>query len=74
MAVCDTTSDGLRLRRTESVPADATAKHVDQLEDRTYRRIAGRSTGETVEVPASRTRLSAGDVVVSTDYLRVERV
>jgi len=73
MSISDTTSGGLRLRRTEAVPADATAVHVDQLAERTYQRIVRATDGEAVEVEASTTRLSAGDVVVFTDYLRVER-
>ncbi|MFC6953884.1 hypothetical protein [Halorubellus litoreus] len=73
MAVSDTTSGALRLRRTESVPVDATVKHVDQLRDRTYRQIARATDGSVVEIDAASTRLSAGDVVVFTDYLRVER-
>lgn len=73
MAVSDTTSGALRLRRTDTVPADATVKHVDQLRDRTYRRIDRATDGSVVEVDAASTRLSAGDIVVFTDYLRVER-
>lgn len=73
MAVGDTTSGSLRLRRTETVPADATVKHVDQLHERTYRAVARAANGSAVELDAASTVLSAGDVVVFTDYLRVER-
>lgn len=73
MAVSDTKSGALRLRRTESVPADATVKHVDQLRTHTYSQIARMTDGSVVELDAASTRLSAGDVVVFTDYLRVER-
>lgn len=73
MAVSDTTSDGLRLRRTDSVPADADVKHVDQLDDRVYRTVRRAANGSAHELDASATRLSPGDVVVFTDYLRVER-
>ena len=73
MAVSDTTSGALRLRRTESVPADATVKHVDQLSARFYRQIERAADGSAVEIDAASTRLSAGDIVVFTDYLRVER-
>jgi hypothetical protein len=61
------------LRRTDSVPADATVKHVDQLEDATYQRLALAVRDHTVKIDASTTTLAAGDVVVFTDYLRVER-
>ena len=73
MAVCDTTSGGLRFRRTDTVPADATVKHVDQLRTSTYRAVARTTDGAGVELDASSTVLSAGDVVVFTYYLRVER-
>lgn len=73
MAVSDTTSGALRLRRTDTVPADATVKHVDQLRESTYRRIARATDGSVVELDAASTQLSAGDIVVFTDYLRVER-
>jgi len=73
MAVSDTTSDSLRLRRTDSVPADGDVLHVDQLRDRAYRAVRRAANGNAHELEASSTRLSAGDVVVFTDYLRVER-
>lgn len=73
MAVSDTTSDSLQLRRTDPVSADANVLHVDQLDERTYRAVRRAATGSAHELEASSTRLSAGDVVVSTDYLRVER-
>jgi hypothetical protein len=73
MAVSDTTSDSLRLRRIDTVPADANVKHVDQLDDSVYHTVAGAANGNAHELDASATELTAGDVVVFTDYLRVER-
>jgi hypothetical protein len=73
MAVSDTTCGSLQLRRVDTVPADATVKHVDQLETSTYRTVARAANGTAVELDASSTVLSPGDIVVFTDYLRVER-
>ena len=73
MAVSDTTSGSLQVRRTDSIPADATVKHVDQLQASTHSALARAADGAAVELDAASTVLSAGDVVVFTDYLRVER-
>ena len=48
-------------------------KHVDQLDDSVYHTVAGAANGNAHELDASATELTAGDVVVFTDYLRVER-
>lgn len=65
----------LTARRVE--PADVAAtdsiRHVDQLETATYQAFydlleAGQS------LPASETNLEAGDVIVFTDYYRLETI
>lgn len=71
MAVSDTTSECLRLRRTDTVPGDASVVHVDQLDDATFDDVHRATTDAAGELPPTST-LSAGDIVVYTDYLRVE--
>lgn len=73
MAVIETKSDILRLRPTDHVPHDATAHHVDQLTDHTYRHVRHAANDTPHELDATTTRLSPGDIVVYTDYYRVER-
>jgi hypothetical protein len=77
MAITDTaTSEPQRrsvtLERVESVPTDATVRHVDQLDSETlaafYEAVSTRRP-----VSASGTDLEAGEVIVFTEYYRVQR-
>jgi hypothetical protein len=73
MAVTETTTTRLRLAPTDTVDPDATAKHVDQLHADTLQTIARAANGHAHQLDPTDTRLSPGDVVVYTTYLRVER-
>ncbi|NHN47072.1 hypothetical protein G9464_05600 [Halostella sp. JP-L12] len=75
-----TTSDApagaLRLRRTESVPADARVRHVDELSERAQQRLYGLlDDGETGVPLDDRTanEFTDGEVVVFTGYYEVDR-
>lgn len=63
----------LRLERVDSVATDATVRHIDQLDSETLgavcRAVSGGRPVTTVE-----TDLEPGEVIVFTDYYRVERV
>ena len=63
----------LHLERVETVATGETVRHVDQLETETldsfYRTLVdGRS------IPVSDTGLELGEIIVFTDYYRVESV
>ncbi|ELZ18865.1 hypothetical protein NP511_13130 [Natrinema thermotolerans] len=66
-------SAAVRLERVPSVPADATVRHVDQFETETLDAIY-RAVTEDRPVSAAETDLEPGEVIVFTDYFRVERV
>ena len=62
----------VRLERVESVAPDATVRHVDQLGSDALEAVyAARCTDRSV--PAAGTGLEPGEVIVFTDYFRVER-
>jgi hypothetical protein len=68
MAVGDTIEGGVRLR--EVSPPEATdVRHFDQLSHREQRAFLALRRGES----PSMVPLSVGEVVVFTDYYRVER-
>ena len=58
------------LERTESVPTDATVRHVDQLDTETlesfYETLEG--DGSTLDATVD---LEVGEIIVFTDYYRV---
>jgi len=63
----------VRLERVESVAPDATVRHVDQLDSDTLDAVYEALSADR-PVPAGRTGLEPGEVIVFTDYFRVERV
>ncbi|QLK27493.1 hypothetical protein HYG81_07805 [Natrinema zhouii] len=77
MAATNTAATDLRghavtLERVESVPADAPVRHVDQLEGETLTAFYEAVTDDR-SVPAAEVDLEAGEIIVFTDYYRVER-
>lgn len=68
MAVGDTVTVRFRVHATDQIPANATVRHVDQLTDAELDAFLRLLDGETV--PAS--ALEDGQVIVFTDYYRVE--
>ncbi|MFC4542986.1 hypothetical protein ACFO5R_13745 [Halosolutus amylolyticus] len=63
----------LQLRPVATVDANATVRHVDQFDEETLSALW--SAIETDRsLPAAGTGLEPGDVVVFTDYYRVDRV
>ncbi|WP_254531626.1 hypothetical protein [Natrinema gelatinilyticum] len=73
----DMTASGLRQRsvtveRVESVAATATVRHVDQLDSETLAAFYEAVTDDRPVSPAE-TSLEEGEIIVFTDYYRVER-
>ncbi|MCT9097691.1 hypothetical protein [Haloarchaeobius sp. HME9146] len=74
MAVSDIAEGTLRLTEVESVPADASVRHVDQLSEDAFDQVIqlvdddGPNTFQGL--PAA--DLADGEIIVFTDYLRVE--
>lgn len=71
------TASGLRQRsvtveRVESVAATATVRHVDQLDSETLAAFYEAVTDDRPVSPAE-TSLEEGEIIVFTDYYRVER-
>jgi len=62
----------VRLERVESVAPDATVRHVDQLDSETLEAVYTALSADR-SVPAAGTGLEPGEVIVFTDYFRVER-
>ncbi|WP_439027305.1 hypothetical protein [Haloarchaeobius sp. DT45] len=75
MAVSDIVEGSLRLTAVESVPADATVRHVDQLSedafDQMIQLVDDDGPGTLQGLPAA--DFADGEIIVFTDYLRVER-
>lgn len=72
MAASELRRRSLALERVESVPADATVRHVDQLDSETFGAFYDAVTGDhCVSDPTP--DLEPGEVIVFTDYYRVER-
>ncbi|MGQ3411213.1 hypothetical protein ACT4ML_02995 [Natrinema sp. LN54] len=63
----------LRLERVDSVATDATVRHVDQLDSETLGAVY-RAVSDGRPVTTAETDLEPGEVIVFTDYYRVERV
>ncbi|WP_254761926.1 hypothetical protein [Natrinema marinum] len=62
----------LTLERVDSLGAAATVRHVDQLDSETLTAFY-EAVGDDRAIPAAETGLEAGEVIVFTDYYRVER-
>jgi|GEM_PF-231053 len=62
----------VRLERVESVAPDATVRHVDQLDSDTLEAVYEAISTDR-SVLAAGTTLEPGEVIVFTDYFRVER-
>ncbi|RKD95449.1 hypothetical protein [Halopiger aswanensis] len=63
----------LTVRRVESVESTATVRHVDQLETDELQAFYD-LLEDGQPLPAEETALEAGDIVVFTDYFRVEAI
>ncbi|WP_254525140.1 hypothetical protein [Natrinema caseinilyticum] len=61
------------VERVESVTATATVRHVDQLDSETLAAFYEAVTDDRPVSPAE-TILEEGEIIVFTDYYRVERV
>jgi hypothetical protein len=72
MAASELRRRSLTLERIESVPASATVRHVDQLDSETFEAFYDAVTGDHC-VSAGATDLEPGEVIVFTEYYRVER-
>jgi hypothetical protein len=72
MAIGDTAQSGLTLTTVEEVPADASVRHFDELSHRAQRRFL-RLVEEGTVPREGDGALSAGEVVVFTEYYRVRR-
>ena len=61
--------DCVRVTRTDSVPDECRVRRFDELDERAQDAVAGLDAGNTVcDAPG----LSDADVIVYTDYYRVE--
>ena len=58
--------------RTETVPENARVRHFDELDDTDQEFLVDATSGDGSRPSAARSGLSAGDVVVFTDYYRVQ--
>ncbi|GAB3671816.1 hypothetical protein [Halopiger thermotolerans] len=63
----------LTVRRVESVDSTATVRHVDQLETDEFQAFYD-LLEDGQALPAEETALEDGDIVVFTDYFRVEAI
>ena len=63
----------LHLERVETVAAAETVRHVDQLETETLDAFYATLTG-TQSISVAETNLEPGEIIVFTDYYRVESV
>ncbi|WP_265108741.1 hypothetical protein [Halosolutus halophilus] len=63
----------LQLRPVATADADATVRHVDQLDEETLAAVWNAIETDR-SLPAAGTDLERGEVVVFTDYYRVDRV
>ncbi|WP_222916954.1 hypothetical protein [Natrinema sp. SYSU A 869] len=63
----------VRLERVESVTTNATVRHIDQFDSETLGAVY-RAVSEDRPVSTAETDLEPGEVIVFTDYYRVERV
>jgi len=73
MAASTLRSRSLTLERVESVDLNATVRHVDQLDSETLAAFYEAVTGDRA-VPVTATDLEPGEIIVFTDYYRVERI
>jgi hypothetical protein len=60
-----------RLRQLDSVPADATVHHYDELDEPTQTAISSAVDGGRAFSPDESARVGPGDVVVFTGYFQV---
>ncbi|MEY7850681.1 hypothetical protein AB7C87_15945 [Natrarchaeobius sp. A-rgal3] len=60
------------LRRVETVESGATVRHVDQLESAALEEFLEMLAGDRSTIPPE-SELEEGEIVVFTDYYRVER-
>ncbi|AEH38470.1 hypothetical protein [Halopiger xanaduensis] len=63
----------LTVRRVESVESNATVRHVDQLETDEFQEFYN-LLEDGQPLPADETALEDGEIVVFTDYFRVEAI
>ncbi|CQR53837.1 MULTISPECIES: hypothetical protein [Haloferax] len=54
------------------VPPGARVHHFDELSERTQRALAAASPAGRLDIDPTASRLSRGDIVVFTDYVRVQ--
>ncbi|MFC6716802.1 hypothetical protein ACFQGT_16890 [Natrialbaceae archaeon GCM10025810] len=59
------------LRPIDSIPSDAPVRHVDQLDERALEQFLALRSGTSID--PGEASLEAGEVIVFTDYYRVER-
>lgn len=71
MATTTSTGRTLTLRRVDSVAADATVRHIDQLDETALELFYAALEGAR-PLPATGTDLEPGTVVVATEYYRIE--
>ncbi|WP_416840594.1 hypothetical protein [Haloferax sp. DFSO52] len=54
------------------VPPDARVRHFDELSDRTQHALATAAPSGRLDIDPAATQLSRGDVVVFTEYVRIQ--
>ncbi|KAB1198983.1 hypothetical protein GJR99_12855 [Haloferax sp. MBLA0078] len=54
------------------VPPGARVRHFDELSDRTQHALATAAPSGRLDIDPATTRLSRGDVVVFTEYVRIQ--
>lgn len=72
MAPSELLCRSLQLERVESVTPDATVRHVDQLDTETLETFY-RALEDDAASPTTESDLEDGEIIVFTDYYRVER-
>lgn len=69
MALSEVQRSGCTVRRIETVGGDEVIRHVDELSDQELTAFLAGVDGGTVSAGS----LTDGDVIVFTDYFRIER-
>ncbi|WIV68638.1 hypothetical protein [Natrialbaceae archaeon AArc-T1-2] len=72
MSSIDTASRTLTIRRTDSVPAAARVRHVDQLEESAREQFYDLVASDSPSAAVDGTSFVDGEVIVFTDYYRID--
>ena len=72
MSTIDTATRALTLSRTDSVHAASRVRHVDELDDATTEQFYGLLASDSPSTAVAEAAFRDGEVIVFTDYYRVD--